>query len=60
MKEKTTGRAVPECPFGQEKLESATVAFLANPSWKDVYDDVPRANALEAEAERLDSERKEV
>ena len=31
----------PECPFGQEKLEAAKAAFLANPSWKDVYDKAP-------------------
>ena len=41
MREKTRGRAIPECPFDQEKLEAAKAAFLANSAWKGVYDEAP-------------------
>ena len=41
MKEKTNERVIPVCPFGQEKLEAAKAAYLANPCWKDVYDKAP-------------------
>ena len=41
MKEKRIGRALTECPFGQEKLEAAKAVFLENPAWKGVYDEAP-------------------
>lgn len=56
MKEKTSGRAVPACPFGREKLEAAKAAFLANPGWKDVYDKAPDGAKRRLESSFLFSE----
>lgn len=30
-----------KCPFGQNQLEEAKAEFLANPTWKYIYDDAP-------------------
>lgn len=34
-------RVISECPFDTEMLEAAKAEFLANPGWKNIYDNAP-------------------
>ena len=35
------GRTASQCPFDSALLEAAKALFLANPRWKEIYDDAP-------------------
>ena len=39
--EPTKTRQEPKCPFDLKMLEAAKAEFLANPTWKHIYDDAP-------------------
>ena len=41
MNNSTTTRQLPECPFDTTLLDDAKREFLANPTWKHVYDAAP-------------------
>ena len=41
MQEVKIGGEPPVCPFDDGQVEAAKAVFLANPGWKQVYDDAP-------------------
>ena len=41
MSNNTMVRQVPNCPFDTKLLDDAKREFLANPTWKHIYDDAP-------------------